>query len=423
MSGLAPLVEGTSTLWLAAAMSEADRRAALEVSDAHGFRTRLVAVPTEQYSMAYDVISNATLWFLYHGLFDLTRRPLFGRRWWEAWSAYRQVNQAFAQATAETASQGATVLVQDYHLALVPAMLHELRSDLAIGHFSHTPFPEPGECAILPDEVRAELLGSMAASRACGFHDRRWAARFEACCIEEGLERPQTFVAPLGPDEAALASEASSDASVGAGGTLDELIAGRKVVLRVDRIEPSKNLLRGMLAIDELLERRPELATEIVVVALAYPSRDSLASYMAYRAELETLVDRLNAKWSTSSGRLVELLAQDDYPRSLAALRRYDVLLVNPVRDGLNLVAKEGPLLNDKDGVVVLSRQAGAWPELQKGALGVNPFDITNTAGALEAALEMPGPERRRRSEALRSAARTHNPRTWLDAQLRAVGA
>lgn len=421
VSGLLPLIEGTDATWVACAMTDADRRAAEQGLVAGGLRSVMVTPPPEQYAMAYDVVSNATLWFLHHGLFDLTRRPVFGARWREAWQAYRAFNQAFAAATAEIAPRGATVLVQDYHLCLVPALLSQLRPDLGIGHFSHTPFAAPGEWSVLPDDVAHELLSSMAAARACGFHDQRWADRFGACCEDRGLRPPPSFVAPLGPDAAALAAAAASPAAVAAGELLDQLVAGRRVILRVDRIEPSKNLLRGMLALDELLTRRPKLASEVVMLALAYPSRDGLASYMAYRAELETLVARLNSKWSSGGRRVIELMTSDDYPRSVAALGRYDVLIVNPLRDGLNLVAKEGPLLNGKHGVVVLSRQAGAWPELQRGAIGVNPFDIGATADALEAALEMGDAERARRCTLLEEASGAHTPTTWLEAQVAAV--
>jgi trehalose 6-phosphate synthase len=192
--------------------------------------------------------------------------------------------------------------------------------------------------------------------------------------------------------------------------------------VRVDRIELSKNLLRGFLAFDELLRARPDLVGRVVFAALVYPSREELPEYLSYRQEVESLARRLNEEWGRPDWTPVLLDTSDFFPRSVAALRRYDVLLVNPVRDGLNLVAKEGAVLNERDGVLALSREAGAWEELAGGALEVNPFDVTGTAAVLAQALDMPADERARRGQLLRDAATSSTPAGWLDSQLAAAG-
>ena len=185
MSSLSPLVAGTDTIWIAAAMGEHDRAAAERgLMEIEGFRLQSLALDPDRYRMAYDVVSNATLWFLHHGLFDLARRPRLDRRWLDAWTAYQQVNTAFADAVVETAPEGATVLVQDYHLALVGAGLARRRPDLRAVHFTHTPFSDPSGIRILPSAVAEELLAGMAAHVSCGFHAPRWAQAFEACCAE-----------------------------------------------------------------------------------------------------------------------------------------------------------------------------------------------------------------------------------------------
>ncbi|MGH9102302.1 MAG: alpha,alpha-trehalose-phosphate synthase (UDP-forming) [Acidimicrobiales bacterium] len=422
VSGLVPLVQGTETIWIAAAMTEADREAAGQGRvEAEGLRAELLDIDPATYRMAYDVVSNATLWFLYHGLFDLGRRPLFDRHWRTAWDAYRRVNDSFAQATADLAPPGATVLVQDYHLALVADRLAERRPDLRTVHFSHTPFPEPSGLSVLPDDVSGELLAGMTAHGACGFHGRRWADAFSACCAERLGLSPVTFVAPLGPDAQDLERVAAEEATQEAARSLERQVGERRMILRVDRIEPSKNILRGLLAYDALLKGHPELVGEVVLVALVYPSRERLAEYQAYRAEVETLAADLNRVWSRGDRRAVLLETEDDFPRSVAALGRYDVLLVNPVRDGLNLVAKEGPLLNRRNGVLALSREAGSWEELSEAALEVNPFDVEGTACQLARALSMAGGERAERAATLARLARRRHPRVWLDDQLAAA--
>lgn len=423
VSGLAPLVAGTGATWVAAAMTDGDREAAeAGVIEAEGMRVRTLAIDPDAYRMAYDVVCNATLWFLHHSLFDLARQPRFDARWREAWSAYREVNAVFADALADEAPEGAAVLVQDYHLGLVAERLAERRRDVAIVHFSHTPFCPPDLIRVLPGGVGGELLAGMAAARACGFHTTRWADRFTACCRSVLGTSPRTFVAPLAPDPDDIRGVAASPACDAELAALDEHLGGRKLILRVERVELSKNLLRGFHAYDDLLARHPELRGEVVFGAFVYPSREGLASYLAYRQEVESLVRHVNERWGTPEWTPILLDTGDNFPRSVAGLRRSDVLLVNAVADGLNLVAKEGALVNERHGLLALSREAGAWEELGELAIGLNPYDVTETADALHLALTMAPDERRQRADALRAAAATRTPADWLDDLLAAAG-
>ena len=425
---LHPLLTGTGSTWVAASMGEADRLAAdrgLMAED--GLRIVTVTPDADVYRMAYDVVSNATLWFCHHHLFDLPRRPRFDRRWREAWEGYRAFNRLFADAVAAEAAEGEVVLVQDYHLALTGAMLAKGRPDLKTVHFSHTPFADPNVLRCLPTAAAGELLAGMAGFGTCGFHSTRWEAAFRAAYADPelaasaGTDRPPaSFTAPLGPDVQAVVDEAGSEAVVAAGRELDRVVGDRKLVVRVDRVELSKNILRGFWAFEELLEARAQWRGRVMMLALAYPSREGLADYLSYRSEVEHTAERINETWGTDDWTPVVLDVADDYSRSVAALTRYDVLLVNPVRDGLNLVAKEGPLVNRTDGVLVLSREAGAWDELQSAAVGVNPFDVTATADALDLALSMDGDERRDRAAALRESVLGRTAADWLADQLAA---
>jgi trehalose 6-phosphate synthase len=424
VSSLGPIMREVEATWIAAAMTDADRDAAAGgVVDVKGFKVHALAVDEGAYRMAYDVVSNATLWFLHHGLFDLSRRPRLDRRWAEAWVAYRDVNHAFARAVIDQAEEGAVVLVQDYHLALVGTWLAQERPDVKALHFTHTPFCSPDMLRVLPSGVAEELLGGMSSHLACGFHAQRWADNFAACCAEVLGWEPTTFVSPISPDIADMEEVAASDECTAEVERLEELLDGRQMIVRVDRIELSKNLLRGFLAFDDLLRTRPEWRGRVVFVAQAYPSRESLPEYLAYRQEVEVLARLLNDRWATPGWQPIVLDTSDNFPRSVAALMRYDVLLVNPVRDGLNLVAKEGALLNRNDGVVALSREAGVWDELGGTALEVNPFDVAGTSDVLSTALAMSPAERATHAAALRKAAEARVPRDWLDDQLALVKA
>ena len=420
---LGPGVQRDGALWLAAASDPDDVEAARSgLLDAEGFHTRAVEVDVPTYRAYYDVVANQTLWFCIHGLWDLPRRPRFDRHWSSAWKAFREVNERFAAVAAGCAAEGATVLVQDYQLALVPAALARLRPDVRVVVFMHTPWCTPEELAVLPDAAADELMDGVGSVGAVGFHSRRWATAFEACCEVRLGKGPEVFVAPATTDADDLREIASSQECAQELRRLDELVGDRLVIVRVDRMELSKNVLRGFWAYDELLEVRPELRGRVVFAAKLYPSRQGVADYLSYAQEVQTLADRINARWSTRDWTPIVIDPQDNHAAAVAALRRADVLLVNPVRDGLNLVAKEGPLVNDRDGVLVLSRNAGAWDELSEHALGVNPFDVTGTAGALGRALDMDAGERAGRAKALRATVEARTPLDWFDDLLAAAG-
>ncbi len=428
-SSLGPLLTSGSadatTTWIAAAVDEGDRAAvAAGAVDAPGVALTLLAIEEQRYRQYYDVVANGVLWFLHHGLFDLPRRPAFDERFREAWDSYVSVNQAFADATITAAGDGDVVLVQDYQLALVPGMLREARPDLRVVHFTHTPFCGPNSVRVLPGDVASAICRSMAGVP-CGFHSERWARAYTAS-VQEVLgadTRPPTFVGALGPDLAALREVAESDAARAAAGKLDDLLGNRALLLRVDRVDPSKNIVRGFAAFDLAMAQFPELRERVVFLARLNASRETMPEYLAYRNEVEHAAARVNERWGTRDWTPVVLDTRDDFPSTVAALSRYDALLVNPVRDGLNLVAKEGPLLNTRDGVVCLSPEAGAFDELGEAVIPTHPFDLVQTAASIHAALTMSRPDRAARATRLRELASTRSPTDWLDDQMRAAGA
>ena len=422
VSGIGPLVAGTGATWIAAAISEGDRVAAERgMVEAEGFRARLLALDPETYRLAYDVVSNEVLWFAHHGLWDGATTPTFDRSWPAAWDAYRAVNAAFADAVADAAPPDAVVLVQDYHLCLVAARLRATRPDVACVHFSHTPFAPPAWLSELPTAVQADLLQGMAAHVACGFHTERWAADFTASARDLAGLDPVTFVSPLASDPADIRGVASSPECAAALTALEGRVGDRTVIGRVDRMELTKNLVRGFQAYGELLEDHPEHREHVVFVAGAYPSRTGVPAYSAYRARVHDVVDEINERFATSSWTPILLDVEDDHPASVALLRRADVLLVNPIRDGLNLVASEGALVSDRDGVLVLSHEAGAWERLHEPAVPVHPFDVRGTAEALHRALTMPAEERRDRAARLRALVEARTPAQWLADNLAAA--
>jgi len=424
-SALRPLLgdPAVHAAWIAAAMGDDDRAAVrTDAVRAPDLDLTLLDLEPELARRHYDVVSNQTLWFLYHGMFDLVRRPTFDARFRDAWEAYVAVNRAFADAVAARAAADDVVLVQDYQLTLVPGMVRDARPDLRVGFFLHTPFCGPNSVRVLPTDVAEALLRSMHAVP-CGFHTERWARAYAASSREIlGPEAaPRTFAASLGPDADELAAVAASDGARAAGAELEALVGDRRMILRIDRVEPSKNIARGFVAYDRLLERHAEWRTNVVFVALLNPSRTSLPEYGECQSEIDAAADAVNARWGTADWQPVVVDTRDDYAGSIAALARYDVLFVNPIKDGLNLVAKEGPLGNTRDGVVCLSPEAGAFDELHDAVVPVHPFDVEQNATALHTALAMSPDERADRSARLRRLAAARTPRTWLDDQIAAV--
>ena len=437
MTGALELAGG---LWIAAAMSEVDReqtaggRLEVATEDAK-YNLRYVSFDPDVYDRYYNEISNRVLWFVHHYLWDVARVPRFDEEIYRSWQAYRQVNEAFAQALLEeTASFGTqpAFLVQDYHLSLVPAMLRELKPDARISHFSHIPFAGPSYFRILPSTLRRELLAGLLGADVVGFQSQTWADNFLLCCrsltdarvdlhhrrVRWAGREIRVRVFPISVDTQALETLSRTEASHRAARRLARVRGEGKLILRVDRTELSKNILRGFLAYEAFLKSRPEWRRKVKFLALLNPSRRAIPEYRAYTRDCLRAAERINDELGDDDWQPIEVAIKDDMPLVAAAYRAYDVLLVNPVFDGMNLIAKEGPVLNRRRGVLILSENAGAYAELGRHALGVNPFDVRETAEAIATALEMPPSERGRRAKSLRSSVLRHPLERWVGDQL-----
>jgi trehalose 6-phosphate synthase len=449
VSGLSSVAGAGDLLWICAALGDADRAAArladggrLDTGgqlDAGGLgpqaAVRMLDIPADTFDQAYNSVANSALWFVSHLLYDTPNQPRFGAAFAREWAAYREYNAAFAAALADGAGGGTRVMVQDYHLSLVPGMLARLRPGVRIAHFSHTPWAPPDYFQILPDAVGRELLEGMLGADHAGFQAQRWADAFLGCCEEIlGAEADRATgqvsyrghvcgvgVHPLGVDAAELRQRARAADVEGCVRALTEATKGRQLIVRVDRTELSKNIVRGLDAYRELLTTHPELHGRVTHLACTYPSRHDLPEYRDYTASIERTARQITEEFGTPDWEPLILEVRDDYARSLAACRLADVLVVNPIRDGMNLVAKEGPIVSERGCALVLSREAGACAELGEHALVVNPYDVTATARAMYEGLTMARPERERRCAALAQAAAAAPPGRWLADQLAAL--
>jgi trehalose 6-phosphate synthase len=442
-SGLAAVAADGGALWLCAALSAADREVASRPERAPSgpgeVPVRMLDIPADVFDAAYNRVSNSVLWFVHHLLFDPPNQPRFDMEFRADWAGYVAYNEAFAAALAQECAPGTRVLIQDYHLSLAPRLLRDRHPAARIAHFEHTPWAPPEYFQLLPDDVAFAILDGMLGADHAGFLAWRWADAFLDCCeavlgAEVTRTRPgagrvthrghvtEVAVHPLGVDAEELRARSSQPDVRGSASALREMARGRQLIVRVDRTELSKNIVGGLAAYRELLETRPEWRGRVTHLAFAYPSRSGLAEYQAYTARVHELAAEINADFGTADWQPLILDVKDDYPRSLAACGVADVLLVNPIRDGMNLVAEEGPILSERGCALVLSREAGAAALIGEAALVINPYDVSATANALHAGLIMPAAERQRRSSTIASAAAARAPRRWLAEQVEALG-
>jgi trehalose 6-phosphate synthase len=428
VTALRPLVDRMDVTWVASAMSDAEReiasggRRTQRSPGGSEFWLHLVAHDPAVYARFYGVVANPVLWFVQHDLWGLKLDPEADLR--VPWrQGYVEANRALAAAVVEELDRvpDAPVFVQDYHLDLVPTFVRAARPAARIAHFTHIPWVGPDDWAVLPHEIAVAIHEGLLACDSIGFHTERWRAAFvescEALLARGGEAERRSHANPISVDVEEFEAIAAGDR---VRSRREALLAERPeiLVLRVDRTDPSKNAVRGFAAFERLLERRPDLHGRIGLLALLDPSRETIPEYVDYRRAVEDAVARVNERFGRAGWEPIALVLRDDFPASVAAYTEYDVLLVNPVLDGLNLVAKEAPLVNRRDGVLVLSRGAGAFAELEDWVIGIDPLDVGGQAEALERALDLPQADRRAWLDAIRAHVRAHDLDAWATREL-----
>jgi trehalose 6-phosphate synthase/phosphatase len=381
-------------------------------------RTVPVELDPTEIEVFYEHVSNAVLWPTFHDRVD--RLPLRV----EGWDVYDSVNARFADAVAEQYEPGDVIWVHDYQLMRLPALLRDRIPDARVGFFLHIPFPNPEIYFALP--TRAWLVEGMMGADLVGFQTRRFQGHFRAALrrlfglemdaagyVRWGERRVRLGVFPIGVDTASLATRAASpevDSLVG-----ELTTPGQRLLVGIDRLDYSKGIPRRLIAVERLLVLHPEWRERIRLVQVAVPSRDRVAAYREFRTEVEGLVGRINGRFGTPTWTPIHYMRRGVSTDVVLGLcRAADVALVTPLRDGMNLVAKEFAASRiDEDGVLILSEFAGAADELTD-ALIVNPYDIDGTAEAIHTALTMDPADRRRRMRALRDQVAANDVHRWV---------
>jgi trehalose 6-phosphate synthase len=443
VTALRSLVEHHDVTWVASAMSDEDRAVAGEAGGeaieetARGgapYRLRFVACDPSAYDWYYNVIANPMLWFIQHYLWGLASAPDVDHGLHHAWNeGYVAVNRDFAGAVVDELERepDAAVSFHDYHLYIAPGIVRQRAPNALISHFVHIPWPMPDYWRVLPETIRKAIHENLLASDVVSFHTRRWSQSFLRSCadilgvepaagaseIRLGGHVTRVRSRPISVDPHEF-DEVAESVDVRAQEGLINAQRPEFLILRVDRTDPSKNVVRGFRAYELYLDAHPEMHGRVQMLALLDPSRQDIPEYAEYLGAIQRAARVVNDRFQHEGWVPLDLQIQDNFPQAVAAYKQYDVLLVNAIFDGMNLVAKEAPLVNTRDGVLVLSENTGAHAELGTWALTVNPFDVAGQAEALHEAVTMAADERRRRREAIAAHVREHDILAWIAGQL-----
>jgi trehalose 6-phosphate synthase len=443
VTALTGLASHRDAVWVASTMTEGDaaksreeggRAFTVHAPQGGDYSVRLVESDPDAYDRFYNIIANPMLWFIQHYLWDLSNAPDIRRHEVEAFEyGYNVVNEDLAVAVVEEIADVSepVVMVHDYHLYTLPQLVRRARPDAFLHHFVHIPWPQSDAWRVLPNRIREEIYCGILSNDIVGFHTRSYRRNFLQCCRDlmelevdfaRGVvefEGREVWVRayPLPIDAKATCRVADSERTA----QFEKALLARRrehLILRVDRADLSKNVLRGFSAFDLFLEQHPEFVEKVTFIAQLMPSRMDVPEYAEYLERIEALVAVVNHRHGTPDWMPIQLKLRDDLEEAVAAYKHYDVLLVNAMFDGMNLVAKEGPLVNEHAGVSILSENTGAHEELGEFALSVNPFDIQETADSIHAALTMRTSERERRIKGLKRIVTLRDPGDWIDEQL-----
>src|SRR2546428_5235744 len=396
--------------WVATAMTEGDRIALKEAQQQNDglltsplrgqkMQLRYVAITKSAYRKHYEGFSNQILWFLQHYLFNPSDSSAVTRRIQDSWTnGYCVANQAIADAViAEIAREdsSAVVMLHDYHLYLASAMIRKHHPSIVMQQFIHIPWPDIRCWHFLPSNIAHAIYSGLVGNDIIGFQTERDARNFlegartllEGAVVdfEEGAiwwqgRRIQTRAYPISISVTGERRIVQSVAGKRAANKIQPLIKDKQIIMRVDRIEPTKNILRGFQAYAQMLDEHPDMHGKVTFLAFPVPSRQTLSKYQRYHGDVMKMIEEINQKYGTSKWTPITAFYENDRTRALAAMQYYDVLLVNPIIDGMNLVAKEGPVVNQRNGVLVLSRTAGAFQQLGKGCIPTSPIDVNETS-------------------------------------------
>jgi trehalose 6-phosphate synthase len=455
VTALLGAIQRRYVVWIALTMTETDQLGMQASSDTSAslppaladMTLQLLSLPQQTYEQYYYHISNNVLWPAQHALLDPVIHTAFTQHTRDAWEqGYCKANNIVADAIIRVLKKWGTdvpVIIQDYQLYLVAEQVRAQCPEARLSHVIYIPWPDARYLAMLPKYMAQAIYHSLMMNDIIGFqtwHDARnfisGAMRFlrDVQIIENSENRPgillwqgrtvytEVYPAVLSPEYIlSVAQSYDAEASGRSVQLQDYMEKHQKIILRVDRVEPTKNIIRGFQAYENLLQSHPELHECVTFLALLTPSREGLAAYNAYESQVKEMIAHINTRFGQPHWQPIVAVFGNDRARALVCLQYFDVLLVNPVIDGMNLVVKEGGLLNTRSGAIVLSRTAGAYDTLGEHVLSIAPLDIEDTTNALYQALTMSIEERKDRADRTREILLKEDATAWFEMQINAL--
>ena len=435
--------------WVSSAMGEGDRQVSansvgMSVRSqlpGHQISLRYVVTPRRAYHKYYNVICNPLLWFLQHYLWNPPYNPTVDANIHDAWeNGYVAVNKAFAKTVIDegrTSRKPPVIMGHDYHLYLVPEIVRDELPEAIIQHYVHVPWPTPIYWSMIPRHIVRRICESLCSCDIVGFQtpqDRRsffdtveeFVPQAQVGRIAEVVEldghlcNVKVYPASINVDEVQRIAEAPRTLEYEARLKAE---SRESTIVRIDRAEPNKNIIRGFRAYEQMLSQHPELKGKVKFLAFLVPSRTHLRQYQRYLDEVKQTIEQVNNAHALPGWQPIAPFIENNYAQAVAGMKLYDVLLVNTLVEGTNPVAKEGPVVNQRNGVLALSQSSGAYRQLAEGALTLAPADVEGTAQALYQAVAMPPEERQRRADLLYRAICRHDNDDWLSRQFHDIAA
>lgn len=446
VGSMVPFLEKTHGTWFSSAIGECDHymndkydsKVPIPLEDP-AYYVRLIKTEEHIFNRFNGKFANPLLWFIHHSMWNPPYSPCADDELHQAWDSYQYVNVKFAEAIGDavsTSKKTPIVMLQDYHIYLTPKMIREQHPDVFMSQFVHIPFPPPEIFQQLPNHMQIEILDSILTNDVLGFHIPRYTSNFfqtiKHILPEASVDdltgdilynghvcRVRTY--PISIDIKTMQTFAQSPDVTRKNAEVDEIVGGCKLIYRTDRADLSKNIIRGFQAYDMFLDKYPQWREKVKFVATLMPTRQDIKIYREYTDNIRDIVKEINEKHATPDWEPIKYICRGDYDLVVALLKRYDVLMVNPILDGMNIVAKEGAVVNENNGVLILSTGAGCYEELKDGAICINPYDIRQTAESIDTALLMDDETRAVLLEEARAAVQRNDLNKWVSDQLRDI--
>jgi trehalose 6-phosphate synthase len=437
---LFPIMENAMGIWIASAMTDTD----IEMTEKYQnripiplespkFRAHLITLNREKYDAFYNTFINSLLWFIHHYMWNLADTPEINDDTHNAWQSYEYVNQKFADKIIEeinSSKKDSLVMLQDIHLQTCPAYIRERAEEVFLSQFIHIPWPQPDYFGVLPEYMQEAIVKGLLANNIIGFHIERYVKNFLMICEKyaDKIDFKNNIVHyngrkiyvknyPISVDVTGLNQLVKSDEVLKKEEYVKKIKGNNFLIYRTERTDPSKNIVRGFKAYELFLEKYQEFQGKVTFFITGMSTRENVKEYRDYRTKVNDIIDEINEKYSKNGWKPIVSHFNAEYSLVTAALKNYDCLIINSIHDGMNIVPKEGAVLNENDGILILSETTGVYDEFKEYSININALDISRTVEAIYKAVTMDQDGRENRLKGLKEIVSQYDVYKWIGEQ------